>query len=254
MLTDALLFVIGAAVGVMNAVAGGGGLIGFPILMSVGGLSALSANATSYLVVMPGQFAAAIGYREYLRKIPKHYAWLLIPCALGAGVGSFALRHTSNQSFSDLVPELIIVAIGLFAFQPFLQKHFHKYLTKRVKHVRPFAAAALVLFLMSIYGGFFGPGFGFILLAALSFTRLNHMHQMNGLKNIATVVMSLASLAILSQGSFVDWRAGSIMAIGSLLGGYGGARFSQKAPSNISRIVVITIGGIATAYLAVRNY
>lgn len=254
MLTDVILFSVGLVVGIMNAVAGGGGLIGFPALISLGGLSAIGANATGYLVILPGQLASAIGYRKFLRGVPKYYALLLIPCIVGAAIGSLILRHTTNSHFGNLVPWLILLAVGLFAFQPFLQAHIHQHLTKRIKHVRPLVVIAIILFFLSIYGGYFGPGFGFVLLAFLSFTRLNQLHQMNGLKNIAAVAMAATSIAILANGGFIDWRAGIIMAAGSTLGGYGGARFVQKVPSHISRYVVIATGVIAAVHLALRNY
>ncbi|HET8709716.1 MAG TPA: sulfite exporter TauE/SafE family protein [Candidatus Saccharimonadales bacterium] len=249
-----ILFLFGLAVGVMNAVAGGGGLVGFPALISIGGLTAIAANATGYLVMLPGQLASAIGYRKFIRSVPKYYALLLIPCMTGAAIGSLILRHTTNQHFGDLVPWLILLAVGLFAFQPFLQAHIHRHLTRRIKHVRPLALIALILFLLSIYGGYFGPGFGFVLLAFLSFTRLNQLHQMNGLKNIAAVAMAATSIAILANANYIDWHAGIIMAAGSTIGGYAGAHFVQKVPSHLSRYIVIAIGIIAAAHLALRNY
>jgi uncharacterized membrane protein YfcA len=92
------------------------------------------------------------------------------------------------------------------------------------------------------------------LLAFLSFTKLNQLHQMNALKNIAAVAMAATSIIVLSNGSFIDWHAGLVMAAGSTLGGYGGAHFVQKVPSHISRVIVIAIGVIAAVHLALRNY
>lgn len=254
MISDVLLFLVGFGVGIMNAVAGGGGLIGFPALISIGGLSALSANATGYLVMLPGQLTSAIGYRKFLSSVPKYYALLLIPCMVGAGFGSVILRHTSSHSFGNLVPWLILLAVGLFAFQPFLQAHIHQHITRRIKHIRPIVVIGLILFLLSIYGGYFGPGFGFVLLAFLSFTRLNQLHQMNGLKNIAAVTMAIVSILVLANGTFIDWHVGILMGIGSALGGYCGAHFVQKFPSHLSRVIVIAIGVAAAIHLVLRNY
>jgi uncharacterized membrane protein YfcA len=253
MLTDIFLFLVGLIVGVMNAVAGGGMLVGFPALIA-SGLSALNATATGYVVMLPGQLASAIGYRKYLRKVPKYYVLLLIPCMVGAAIGSFILRRTSSNHFGELVPWLILIAVGLFAFQPFLQAHLHRHITSRKKRARSLITIALVLFPLAIYGGYFGPGFGFVLLAFLSFTKLNRLHQMNGLKNIAAVSMGVMSVLVLSRGPFIDWHAGLIMAAGSTIGGYSGARLVQKVPSHLSRIIVIGIGIVAVVYLALRSY
>ena len=64
---DILLFLTGIVVGGMNAIAGGGMLIGFPMLVAIG-LSPLSANATGNLALLPGQLTAVYGYRRYIKK------------------------------------------------------------------------------------------------------------------------------------------------------------------------------------------
>src|SRR5438270_3938759 len=116
-MVDIGLFLVGIVVGGMNAIAGGGMLIGFPIMILVG-LPALVANATACVVTLPGQIGSAYGYRSYLRKVPAVYLWLLVPCAAGAAIGATLLRHTSYSRFAELVPGLILLAVALFAFQP----------------------------------------------------------------------------------------------------------------------------------------
>lgn len=252
-MTDILLFATGIVVGIMNAIAGGGSLIGFPVLIALG-ISPLHANATGFLAMVPGQLTSAIGYRKYLRHIPKYYALLLIPCMGGAAIGSVILRRTSTSHFSELVPWLILLAVVLFAGQPYLQKHLKRHIASRKKRVLPLLLIGLVLLPLCAYGGYFGPGFGFILLAFLSFTSLNHLHQMNGLKNIAAVSMGIVSVLVLARGGFIHWEAGLFMAAGSVIGGYSGARVAQKVPSHLVRIVVIIIGVIAATLLAIHDY
>ncbi len=102
MTTDFILFFVGLLVGAMNAIAGGGMLVGFPVLLAVG-IPALIANATSNIIILPGQLASAYGYRKYLREVPKQYLWLLPPCAIGAAIGALILRNTSSNHFEQLV-------------------------------------------------------------------------------------------------------------------------------------------------------
>jgi len=133
MLKDVILFLVGIAVGGMNAIAGGGMLIGFPALLAVG-MPALAANITSNIIVVPGQLASVYGYRRYLRQVPRRYLWLLLPCAAGAAIGAEILRHTSSSSFQNLVPGLIFFAVVLFAFQPVLHFHLHRHMHSRAKN------------------------------------------------------------------------------------------------------------------------
>src|ERR1700761_5187414 len=126
MIKDIVLLLAGFVVGAMNALAGGGMLIGFPVLIAVG-IPALFANATANIVVLPGQIASAFGYREYLRRVPLRYLLLLIPVILGAAAGSLTLRHTSTADFANIVPLLLLFGVGLFTFQPLLHFHLHSH-------------------------------------------------------------------------------------------------------------------------------
>jgi uncharacterized membrane protein YfcA len=257
MLQDTVLFLIGIVVGVMNAIAGGGMLIGFPVLLAFG-VPALSANATSNIVVLPGNISSAFGYRKLLRKVPKRYLLLLIPALIGATIGATILRHTSSNSFEKLIPILITFAVVLFIFQPFLYKELHGHLhgPKRFRNrLRPLVVVSIALIPLAIYGGYFGAGFGFVMLAFLGFTGLhNHIHRMNALKNIITVCIAATSLACLYSSHLIDWRRGLIMGGGNLIGGYYGAVGAQKVSSHVLRIIVITIGICTATYLGLRTY
>ncbi len=249
MLKDVILFLVGIAVGGMNAIAGGGMLIGFPALLAVG-MPALAANITSNIIVVPGQLASVYGYRRYLRQVPRQYLWLLLPCAAGAAIGAEILRHTSSSSFQNLVPGLIFFAVVLFAFQPVLHFHLHRHMHSRAKNNLTLVLIGLALLPLSIYGGYFGAGFGFVVLAFLGFTSLQDMHKINALKGLASITIATVSLFILFSTHLIDWHHGLIMAAGGVVGGYGGAQLAQKVSSHKVRIAVIAIGLTTAAYLA----
>jgi len=252
-MTELLLFLVGIVTGAMNAIAGGGMLIGFPVLVALG-VPPLFANATGNIVTLPGQLTSAIGYRNYLRKVPKRYALLLIPCFLGAAAGALTLRHTPADHFARLVPGLVLFGVGLFALQPYM----HHYLQKHLKAPRQSAVSlimlGLALLVVCFYGGYFGPGLGFLMLALLSFTNLHDTHTINAMKNVSAVVIAGTSVLCLFSAHLIEWRVGLIMALGSTIGGYIGARSAQKVSSYWLRIVIVCIGLTAVAYLGARDY
>lgn len=254
---DILLFAVGVLVGAMNAIAGGGSMIGFPVLLAAG-LSPLTANATTYLSVLPGNITSAYAYRKYIRRVPRQYLLLLIPTVVGGIVGATALRNTTSANFESFAPALILAAVVLFAFQPFLYQYLHQHLIapKRVRQrLQPLLLVSLAVFPLSIYGGYFGAGFGFIMLAFLGFTRLHdHIHRMNALKNITTFFISGTTLIILLGSGLISWRHGLVMAAGNLLGGYYGAIGTMKVSSHAIRILIIAIGAITAVYLGLRSY
>lgn len=257
MLKDTILFMVGIVVGGMNAVAGGGMLLGFPVLLATG-MSPLVANATTYLIVQPGNIAAAFGYRKYLKRVPRSYLLLLIPAVFGGAIGTFLLRHTPPGNFAKCVPLLILFAVILFAFQPFLYKYLHDHLhgsAKMRQRLRPIVVVGLAMIPLSIYGGYFGAGFGFIMLSFLGFTRLHdHIHRMNALKNVSVIFLAATSLTCLAGSHLIDWRHGLVMASGNLMGGYVGSVGAQKVSSHALRIFIIAVGIIAVVYLGLRSY
>lgn len=252
-MTEILLFLVGIVVGAMNSVAGGGMLIGFPALLAVG-VPPLMANATGNLITLPGQLASAFGYRKYLRKLPHKYLVLLIPCLVGSIAGALVLRNTSHAQFEAIVPGLIFAAVALFAIQPFLHFHLHRHITKKSRKSHTLVWISIALLPVSFYGGYFGPGFGFIMLAFLGFTSINDVHKMNALKNIGSAVICLSSFICLWGAGLFNWKYGLVMAAGSIIGGYSGARIAQRFSSHAIRIIVIVIGFTAAAYLAHKAY
>jgi uncharacterized membrane protein YfcA len=253
MLQDIGLFFAGLVVGGMNAIAGGGILFGFPVMLATG-LPPLVANATSNIIVLPGSLASAYGYRKYIRKVPRQYIFLLVPCLTGAVIGALILRNTPTSEFDSMVPCLIVFAVLLFAFQPFLHHHLHAHMKSKKKALQPLALIAIALLPVAIYGGYFGAGFGFIMLAFLGFTKLHDIHKMNGLKNLASATICIASLICLFSANLIDWHTGAVMAAGASIGGYYGSQLAQKVPTHAIRLIVILIGLTTAGYLAFRNY
>ncbi|MDB5168887.1 MAG: hypothetical protein JWO41_243 [Candidatus Saccharibacteria bacterium] len=253
MLQDFFLFLVGIVVGGMNAIAGGGIILGFPALLAAG-LSPLAANMTSNIVILPGQISSIFGYRKYLAKVPNRYLFLVIPCFIGGIIGALILRYTTPHSFEQLVPGLVLLAVVLFAFQPLLhfQLHSHIKKTKARKQAQPMFALGLAILPMAIYGGYFGAGFGFMMLAFLGFTSMHDTHQMSALKNLAGLVIAAVSIVCLFSTGQINWHLGGIMAAGNFIGGYVGARLAQRLSTHWTRISVIIIGLVTITYLAFR--
>jgi len=250
---DIVLLLAGFVVGAMNAIAGGGMLVGFPVLVCLG-IPPLLATATGTIVTLPGQVASAFGYRDYLRQVPLRYAWLLVPSVLGAAAGAITLRHTPADNFAKLVPLLVLLGVGLFTFQPILHAHLHAQVKDRSRQVLPIALIGLALLPLSFYGGYFGAGYGFFMLAFLGLTSVQDTHMMNGMKNIAAMFVSATSIACLFSAGIIQWRTGLVMAVGCVLGGYIGARGSLRVSGLWLRVGIIVIGLAAAIALGIREY
>lgn len=253
MSTDIVLLLVGIVVGAMNSIAGGGMLFGFPVMLAVG-MPPIIANATSHVAVLPGQIGALFGYKNYLKKISPLYLWLTLPLAIGAIIGANLLKNTSADKFEQLIPVLLFLAVGLFVIEPFLHFHIHTHLKSKKKNMAMLALIGISLIPIAIYGGYFGVGFGFMLLAFLGLTTISDIHKLNAIKNVGTFVIAICTTLTLLTSGLIDWHTALIMAVGCGIGGYYGARLAQKFSSHAIRIAVICIGIVSVYYLFARTY
>ena len=100
--THVLLFLVAIVATAINSIAGGGGLLTFPVLMTV--LPPITADATSAVALLPAYMAITWAARKHLAPV-RHWFWLLVgPSMLGSLVGSLLLNWSGNRSFTVLIP------------------------------------------------------------------------------------------------------------------------------------------------------
>jgi uncharacterized membrane protein YfcA len=246
---EGILLVAAAAAGAVNAVAGGGTLITFPALIWLG-LPSIVANATSTVGLVPGSLSGTWGYRREVRESSQWLAWLLPVSLAGGVVGSFLLVGTPPAVFDRLAPVLVLVATVLFMIQEPLSRR----LRAGSESAQPRTGVVVLgQFVIAVYGGYFGAGMGILMLAALGLLHLGSIHRMNGLKTFATAFVNGVAAAVFIAKGMVEWPAAITMAAGSILGGYLAADAARKLGQRTVRSMVIGVGLIATAVLAVQR-
>jgi hypothetical protein len=119
-----LIFCAGAAAGAINAVAGGGTLLTFPVLVWLG-RDPVVANATNALALWPGSLAGAYALRREAAQLPGLLRQLLPVSVLGAWLGGILLLATPTRVFSSLVPVLVLLATALLAAHRPLGRFIH---------------------------------------------------------------------------------------------------------------------------------
>ena len=241
-----------AAAGAINAVAGGGTILTFPTLLAFGTLPVV-ANATSTVALVFGTSGSVYGFRRHLSSV-RRWLWQFVPVSLLGGlIGSWLLTITGNQTFSRLVPFLILFATLLFLAQGFVARLICRPLTEPSGPWRVWPAI-LFQFLVAIYGGFFGAGIGILMLATLGFVGLSDIHQMNALKNILGSLINVVAAAMFICRGMVDWPKVGIMTVGAIAGYYLGSHYSQKIPQRSVRRIVLGIGFGISAITFYRQF
>lgn len=249
MLSVGLFFACMVA-GLVNSVAGGGIMVIFPALLAIG-LPPITANASSNLISWPGALSSAYGYRKQLRKLPAKYLLLLLPCALGAITGAILLERGGSDQFTRMVPWLVFGAVLLFMAQPFLHQRFVQNL--RTHRNAPLVVTGAALLTMSIYGGYFGAGFGFIMLAFLGFTRITSMHQVIGIKNVVSATITITCTVYFGLTGLINWHYAPVMIAGSLLGGFVGSHYAQKLNPAFIHVFIIVLGLVVSTLLFLKS-
>ncbi|MEA3207107.1 MAG: uncharacterized protein QOE70_164 [Chthoniobacter sp.] len=241
-----------AVAGVINAIAGGGTLITFPVLVFYG-TPVVIANTTSTLALVIGTAGSIFGFRSQIESIRPWLGRFIAVSALGGFLGSFLLTHSSERAFERLVPFLILFATLLFLAQGAFRR-FAGFATGEGQvaphpHHRTVWIAVLFQFGVSVYGGYFGAGIGILMLASLGFLGLTDIHQMNALKNVLGSLINLVAAAWFVASGLIDWPKAAVMTVGALSGYYVGAHFSQRIPQQRVRHLITAIGLVISAVM-----
>jgi uncharacterized membrane protein YfcA len=244
-----ILFVLGAIASAINAVAGGGSLITFPALTVAFHMPSNIANATNSVALWPGSMAGAIGFKNLLHKTKKYLKVLFVPTLVGSIVGAELFINTSTKVFDRVIPWLILLAAMLLLFQPTVK-------TFAVKHGRTTSPAtgAILQFLVSVYGGYFGAGMGIMMLAAFALFMEGTIHELNAVKTWLGLVINFAASVMFLFQHIIDPSVAIVLTLGSIVGGFYAAKFSQKVNPDKMRLVIAAYGLIASAYFMYRTF
>ena len=232
------------AAGAINALAGGGTLITFPVLTFLG-VPAVVANVTNTVALCPGYFGGTMAQAKDLQGQSKRL-WIVIPAGIVGGIlGGFLLLQTEEKLFTDLIPYLILLACGLLA----IQDPIRAWLTRRLGegHGSNLEKISwLPVGLASIYGGYFGAGLSVIVLSSLGLTMEDSLTRLNALKQAVGFSVNVAAAIFFVFSGKVLWPVALVMAVGALIGGTLGGKLAGRIKPATLRWTVVTIGVIVS--------
>ncbi|MBR9728900.1 sulfite exporter TauE/SafE family protein [Shewanella intestini] len=249
-----LLFIAGVVGGVLNSAAGGGSFITFPALLFVG-VPPISANATNTFSSFSGYLSGAYAFRRELKGHGKALTVIIFTSLIGGAIGALLLMWASESVFQHAIPWLLLFATLLFVFGSKINT-FAKSLSGQHKYASQFGAALLFLVLLCIcvYGGFFNAGLGIIALSYLALAGYTNINTMNGIKLIVSSSVSLMAIILFIANDSIAWFEGSVVLVGTLIGGYLSARVSKQIPQHHMRQFVIVMSSLITVYFFYHTY
>jgi len=241
----ALVFIAGLWAGLQNALAGGGSFITLPVLMLTG-MTPLAANITSTVALFPGQVTSGLAGRRLVSGAGALPFWaLLLASILGGALGGVLLLSTPSAIFARLVPWLVLFATAVFAWGSFRRRP-----GQGAVHLGP-AGTACTQFLIAIYGGYFGGGIGFLMMAALTMAGLQ-IRNAGATKNALAGVMNASAVALFAASPQVHWRPALVLGAGAIIGGLLGSAALRRVNERVLRIAIVCIGIGLTVGLFVK--
>jgi hypothetical protein len=173
----------------------------------------------------------------------------LVPVAMAGGaVGGLLLLATPSAAFARLVPLLI----GLASLAILLPRR-----GPTVASPRPLRSRVLLslgLFLVAIYGGYFGAAAGVVLLALLLVGTAERLPRTMALRNLLLgSANAVAAVAFVAWGP-VRWSAVVPLSAGFLAGGRLGPIVVRKVPAAPLRILIACAGLGLAVHLGLDAY
>ena len=242
------LFLAGLIGGMVNAIAGGGSFITFPALMA-SGVPPIAANATNTFASSAGYLSGAAGFRQELWAHRHQLPSIAISALVGGGLGAWLLLQTPENTFRNAIPWLLLLATVLLIWGDLLQAALRRrFEGKQSPSTLGGVLLALLLLLACTYGGFFNAGLGIILLGYFTLSGYRDIHLMNGLKLLVSAFVSILAIVLFGVGDLIAWRQGTIVLIGTMVGGYAAASAVRVVSQGMVRWAIIVVAAGMTVY------
>ncbi len=241
------LFAASVLAGAQNALAGGGSFITFSALLLVG-IEPRAANVTSTLALFPSQMVSGWAGRGMAAGTPSLSLRALCGISLLGGLlGAVLLLVTPTGVFARLVPWLVLFATAVFAWGSYLRRppapgavHPH----------RP-VFSGLIQLLIAIYGGYFGGGMGFIMIAAMTGAGIA-VRAAGATKNVLAAIINLGAILVFAFSPDVRWGPAIIVCVGSIGGGLFGTWALRRLPETALKAGIVAVGAFLTIGLFLR--
>lgn len=246
MIVWGLVFLAGIVAGAQNALAGGGSFVTLGTLV-IAGLDPRAANITSTIALFPGQIASGYAGRRMATGFKELSFKALFAISLAGGIiGALLLLATPPTFFAGLVPWLVLFATAVFFWGSFIRR------TTEGAPALGSRVAGAAQFLIAIYGGYFGGGIGFLMMAVLTIAGMP-VRNAAMTKNVLAVAMNASAFVIFLLSRDVHWLHAAVLGSGGIIGGVVGAALLPRVNERPLRIGVVALGIALTIGLFLRG-
>ena len=229
--------------GVVNAIAGGGTLITFPILSGLG-VPLVAASVTNIVALCPGYLGGALAQRKELRGQTR-LLWILLPVAVIGGLGGGALLiNTEEKLFRGMVPFLILGASLLMAVQEPLRAWIARRGAAAKSALLGGIGVAILIAFAALYGGYFNAGLSIVIMGVLGLLLDETPTRLNAVKQAISFSTTGAAAVFFVFSAEVLWMTALVMALAAVVGGVLGGRLASYIKPTTLRWCVVAAGTV----------
>jgi len=229
-----LLFGTGLVAGFVDSIAGGGGLITLPVLLSFG-LEPKLALGTNKLQATCGVSSAAWHYAAAKIVRLQDCVWGFVISAIGAAVGTLAVQRLDPSLLRRAIPILLLAVAVYTLLKPRLgAEDLHPRLGGKCFYLT-------FGLLLGFYDGFFGPGTGTFWTMAFMLGQGFNLTRATGYSKVMNFASNLSALVFFAFSGHVAFAAGLAMGAGQLLGARAGSRMVIARGTKFIRPVFISV-------------
>jgi len=243
----AILFITGLSAGFVDSIAGGGGLITLPVLLSIG-LPPQIALGTNKLQGTFGTLSASYNYIRKGEADLKQSGSGILFTFIGAAFGSFTVQLLDPGFIRHLVPVLLFLVLAYTIFSPRLG----------YENQEPKMSSSLFFIIFGLglgfYDGFFGPGTGSFWTAGLCVLLGFNMTKSAGVTKIMNFTSNIVAFSLFIMGGNVSWTTGFCMAAGQIIGARIGSDMAIKKGAKFIRPIFMTVVALTIIRLVYYNF
>jgi hypothetical protein len=234
-----IFFLILAAfsAGLVDAIAGGGGLIQLPaLLIGLPQASTVEVLGTNKVASIFGTSASALMYRRSVKTDAKFLASMAIPAFIGSVLGALSASKIPTQSMRPIV-FILLVAVAIYTWRKpdlgaiELLRHDLK---------KRFSISALAGVVIGFYDGIFGPGTGSFLMLTLIYLGFAFLSA-SAIAKVVNVSTNLGAILVFGFHGAIIWQVALVLATANIVGGLMGARLAISGGSTLIRKVFLLV-------------
>ncbi|GIE85275.1 hypothetical protein SAMN06264365_102152 [Actinoplanes regularis] len=236
----ALLLLGGVGCGLTGSIAGLASLVSYPVLLAAG-LPPVAASMTNTVALVAAPAGMVAGARRELRGQRRRILRASGVCTAGGITGGVLLMSTPSTAFEVIVPFLIVLGALALLFREGLRDWYTR------PGWRP--PLGIAIFLIGVYGGYFGAAAGVLLLAAMGVAAVEPLAVTNAVKTVVLGAANLAAALLYALTGPVAWSAAALLAAGCLVGSWIGPAVVRRTPERPLRVIIAVAAVGLAVYL-----